>query len=172
MSRVEQNSALSALKFTSIFILKIFSDNFCNSFPKFWLELQTELDVFEEDLTEIKSIFSALGFMTLSSIASIKSQKKLTALESEYIKMRNTDNFEALCEKFPALKEISTFTSGIIATMIDIVAHVNRKKSQRIQIQSMDDESRNAMLEANKKSITEQAKKVYIIYIIYPCVKI
>lgn len=73
---------------------------FENSFPKFWAKLQEELDVNDDDFTEIKSIFSALGYMTSPSIASIKTKKNLGGLESEYIKMRsNTKTLEAVCRQ-------------------------------------------------------------------------
>lgn len=121
-----------------------------NSFPKFWSALQEELDVYDEDLIQVKSVFTALGFMTVSSLASIKTQKKLIGIESEYMKMRsNKVIFEPLCAKFEALKGIESFTSGISATMMDIITHLNPKKMQTMP---GDDEAQKAMLESTKKN--------------------
>lgn len=122
--------------------------------------LEEEMDVNAADLIETKSIFSALGFMTQTSVASIKTQKKLTSLEAEYIKMRSNENaYQAVCNKFPALKSIESFSSGTIATMTDIIAHLNPKKNQAVPI-ILDEESRKAMVETTQKAIVEQAKKI------------
>lgn len=124
------------------------------------MTLQEELDVFEDDLIQIKSIFSALGFMTLSSIASIKTKKNLGGLESEYIKMRsNTNAFGAVCTKFPALEQIESFTSGIKATMADVIKHLNQKSTPQNDV---DEATRKEMLESAQKVVREQAKKVRI----------
>lgn len=121
--------------------------------------IQEDLDVHDDDFIQIKSIFTALGFMTSPSIASIKTQRKLNNIESEYMKMRsNTINFEPLCAKFPALKGIESFTSGITATMMDVITHLNPKKIQ--QAIAVDEVAQEAMLESARKTIVDQAKKV------------
>lgn len=124
--------------------------------------LEEELDVYEADLDQIKSIFTALGFMTMSSIASIKTLKKLNCLESEYMKMRSNKNtFEPLCAKFPSLKGIESFTSGITATMMDVIMHLNPKK---LQSTIADEATQKAMLESTQKTVMEQMKKVRIFW--------
>lgn len=121
--------------------------------------IQEDLDVYDDDFVQIKSILTALGFMTSSSIASIKTQRKLNNIESEYMKIRsNSTNFEPLCAKFPALKGIDSFTSGITATMMDVIAHLNPKKIQ--QAIALDELDQKAMLESSRRTIVEQAKKV------------
>lgn len=70
----------------------------------------------------------------------------------------NTTNFEPLCAKFPALKGIDSFTSGITATMMDVITHLNPKKIQ--QAIALDEIDQKAMLESSRKTIVEQAKKV------------
>lgn len=132
--------------------------HFCGiRFPKFWISLQEELDVGDEDLTQVKSVFTFLGFMTQSSISSIKTSKKLSDLETEYIKQRsNANNLEELCRRFPSLKTIDSFTSGMMATMMGIIAHLNPKKNQLIE--EMDDETQKTL----HKTIFEQSKKVFL----------
>lgn len=157
VSRKKKKSAHSAhsaiFHFADLFFIG-------NSFPKFWDILEEEMDVNAVDLVEIKSIFCALGFMTKTSVASIKTLKKLISLEAEYIKMRsNVNAFQAVCNKFPALESIESFSSGIIATMNDVIAHLNPKKSQAIPI-TLDEEGRKSMAEATQKAIVKQAKQV------------
>lgn len=137
-----------------------FVNSFCfkYSFPKFWATLQEEFDANEGDLVQIKSVFTVLGFMTQSSLASIKTRKNLIGLESEYLKLRsNTNNFEELCGKFPAIKGIDSFTTGLTATMMDVITHLNPKEGQAIPL---DDAMQIGMLETTKKNILEQGKKV------------
>lgn len=131
---------------------------FMNRFPKFWSVLEEELDVYDNDLNQIKSIFTALGFMTSTSIASIKTPKKLSGLESEYMKLRsNTKTFEELCSKLPALKGIDSFTSGIIATMMDVIIHLNPKKPMP---RFLDEEAQKTLVKTSQMTILEQATKV------------
>lgn len=77
----------------------------------------------------------------------------MSDIETEYIKLRsNAKNLEDLCQKFPTLKGIDSFTSGMVATMMGIITHLNPKNIQ------MDDETQKAL----HKTIFEQAKKVFI----------
>lgn len=106
----------------------------------------------------MKSIFTALDYMTLPSIGTIKTLKNLKSLETEYIGMRsNPTIFEEKCNKFPALKGIHSFTSGMIATMMDVVMHLNPKKQATI---CMDEAAQEIMLNTSKETVMVMAKKV------------
>lgn len=79
-----------------------------------------------EDLIEVKSIVTALGYLTRSSVATIKTNKKISALENEYLKMRsNVMKFESVCIRFPHLEVIDSFPTGLITVFNGIVAHLN-----------------------------------------------
>lgn len=115
--QIEQKQIYSAR--SALNLLNLPNHLFINRFPKFWSVLEEELDIYDKDLNQIKLIFTALRFMTSTSIASIKTPKKLSGLESEYMKLRsNTKTFEELCSKLPALKGIDSFTSGIMVACI------------------------------------------------------
>lgn len=62
-----------------------------------------------------------LGYMTKSSIASIKNAGKLNQLENEYAKMRSNKPTE-MFSRFPALKDIDYFTPGMKSIILDIAA--------------------------------------------------
>lgn len=97
--------------------------------------------------------------MTLQSISTIKTAKNLKNLEKEYIGMRTNPNiFEEKCNKFPALKAIHSFSSGMMATMMNVVTHLNPKKEEII----LDDETQEMMLEQSKETVIALAKKVRI----------
>lgn len=103
--------------------------------------------------------------MTLSSIKSIKTVKKLTGLESEFLKLRsNAEVFDELCAKFPALKAIDCFSSGVTATMNDIIIHLNSAKKQAI---GLDESLQKVMLESNRKNVFEQSKKVCLFFLAF-----
>lgn len=126
-------------------------------FPKFWTELQQELDVHEEDLKQIKSIFTALDYRTSSSIAAIKNMKNLKSLEIEFNIMRtNSAIFDEKCSKFPALKEIHSFSSGMKATMMSVIKHLIWKKPAII----LDNAAKEVMFKTSKESVNSLARKV------------
>lgn len=96
-------------------------------FPQFWLDLETDLGDCN-DFSQVKSVLSVLGYLTKSSISTIKNKKVISSLESEYMKLRSNENkFKSSCERFPDLKEIDHFTPGLIAVITELVSHINRK---------------------------------------------
>lgn len=98
-------------------------------FPKFWTDLEQKMDVYCDDFVQVKSVVTALGYLTKTSIASINSKKKIFELENEYMKLRgNIKKFEISCERFPCLKEIDSFSPGLKIILTDIVNHLNVKK--------------------------------------------
>lgn len=150
-------------KIVLLFLIYLLIRFFGNSFPKFWAALQQELDANEEDLMQIKSIFTALDYMTLPSIATIKNVKNLKSLESEYIGMRTNPNiFDEKCNKFPALKGIHSFSSGMIATMMNVVMHLNPKKQAII----VDEVTQEKMLATSKETVMVLAKNVRVLELI------
>lgn len=124
----------------------------CNfrAYPEFWRGLENEMGVTPEDLIEVKSIVTALGYLTRSSVATIRTNKKVSALENEYMKMRsNVTKFETVCARFPHLKAIDSFSTGLITILNGIVVHLNRNLFE------FEDEK----ILVNK--ILEQGRKVY-----------
>lgn len=102
---------------------------------------------------QIKAVLSVLGFLTKSSIATIKTKKNISNLECEYMKLHsNITKFEKLCEKFPELKSIDFFTPGLIAVLTELVGHINCKAKSV----ENDAETEEAILD----KLVEQCKKV------------
>lgn len=84
-----------------------------------------------ENIIEVKSMVTALGYRTKSSVATIKTNKKISALENEYMKMRsNVSKFESVCATFPHLATIDSFSTGLVTILNSIVAHLNRNMSE------------------------------------------
>lgn len=108
---------------------------------------QLEIDETPEDLDDVKSVFTVLGFTTKSSIASIKNAKKIDSLESEYAKIRSSKPDEVF-SRFPALNHVDYFTPGMKAIMLEIVSRL-APKPQPNEIESM-----------VKANVLKQAKKV------------
>lgn len=102
---------------------------------------------------QIKAVLSVIGFLTKSSIATIKTKKNISNLECEYMKLRsNVTKFEKSCEKFPELKSIDFFTSGLIAVLTELVGHINCK-AKPVENDAETDE-------AIVDKLVEQCKKV------------
>lgn len=107
-----------------------------------------------EDFIEVKSIVTALGYRAKSSVATIKTNKKISALENEYMKMRsNKSKFESVCVTFPNLAAIDSFSTGLLTILNSIVAHLNRN------IHEFEDE------ETLIRKIVEQGEKVNNLFI-------
>lgn len=118
-------------------------------FPEFWHDLENEMGAKPEDFIEVKSIVTALGYRAKSSVATIKTNKKISALENEYMKMRsNKCKFESVCATFPQLAAIDSFSTGLITILNSIVAHLNQN------INEFEDEKTLI------QKIVEQAEKV------------
>lgn len=94
-------------------------------FPKFWKDVETELDEHEDDLITVKSILSALGYKTKGSIAAIKNAKNISNLEKEYMAMFANNDMSDILKKYPELKTINKFTPGMKAMLLVIVSHLN-----------------------------------------------
>ncbi|XP_055307854.1 uncharacterized protein LOC129571981 [Sitodiplosis mosellana] len=83
--------------------------------------------------------------------------KSLKKLEIELNGLRsNPTIFEEKCNKFPELKETHAFTSGLIATMMNVINHLN-PKMPAIVVNEVDHET---VLTASKDMVMVQAKKV------------
>lgn len=96
----------------------------------FWDTVEVELNTDSDDLCQAKSVFSCLGYLTKSSIASLKTKKKVDALEMEYSRLRWPEKkFEVNLKRYPALEGIDEFTPGLKAVMFQIVSHLNRSEN-------------------------------------------
>lgn len=93
--------------------------------------------------------------MTASSIASIKTKQNLRALESEFLQMRSSSGFAAACTKYPDLQAIESFSSGMKATMTDVIMHLNPKSVLKIGLSEPAQD-----LESQRNDVYEKAKKV------------
>lgn len=65
------------------------------------------MNVDPSEVHDAVSVFSALGYSSRMSFATIKTQKNIKKLEDEYVRLRLTESkFNKICEKFPTLAEI------------------------------------------------------------------
>lgn len=76
----------------------------------------------------------------------------------------NTAAFQVVCNKFPALENIESFSSGTLTTLCDVVAHLNPKNIRAVSMDLDDDGHGHSMIDKNKKAIIEQAKKGFVFY--------
>lgn len=96
-------------------------------FPKFWLDLENELDEHAEDLIQVKSVYTVLGYLTKTSIASIKTTRKIAGLETDYLKIISS-NPEDVFTRYPDLRRVNSFTPGMKTMMVNIAGHLNESK--------------------------------------------
>lgn len=120
------------------------------SYPKFWDDLESDLGEHSDDLVPVKSVLTALGYSTKSSVAAIKTAKNVSNLEKDFLQLFSSKSIDETLEKFPALKSIKSFTPGMKAVIYEVVTHLN----QMAKLQCFE----NA--EAIKEKMFEQAKKV------------
>lgn len=85
-----------------------------SDFPKFW----TELDEDPNDLVDVMSVLTVLGFKTKSSLSSIKSTRIIDRLEADYAKMRSNKPHE-MFTRYPALEKIDFFSPGMKKIILD-----------------------------------------------------
>lgn len=97
---------------------------FGRKFPSFWKVIEDELSAEPDELDQVKAVFTALGYTTKTSIASIKTKKKIQCLESDFVKIRLM-KLDSLCERFPVLKDVHFFGPGLQAVMLQIIKHLN-----------------------------------------------
>lgn len=119
-------------------------------FPKFWLDLEAQRGEYAEDLIQVKSVYTILGFSTKQSVASIKTARKINSLESEYLKIVSA-NAEGIFARYSELKQIQSFTPGMKLMMINIATHLNESKQGGTS---------DNCVEKIRKNIFERAKKV------------
>lgn len=125
-----------------------------SKYPQFWDELEKELSEHSNDLDQVKSVLTILGYMTKSSIVSIKTLKKVENLECEYTKMRSI-KLEEMNSRFPTLKFIDSFTPGMKTIIMDVASNLNKKPKELMG---------HADLDAMKAKVCVMAKKVFIIH--------
>lgn len=123
-------------------------------FPKFWSDLETELDEHTEDLKQVKSVYTVLGYSTRTSIASIKTNRKITGLEADYLKIISS-NPEEVFSRYPDLKLVNSFTPGMKTMMINIATHLSESK----QCEYLPECARKI-----KDEVFDKAKKVSCFY--------
>lgn len=87
------------------------------------------MNVDPNDIQDAVSVFSALGFSTRMSITTIKTMKDIKRLQDDYVRMRLMESkFTKICEKFPSLAEIDSFSPGLIAVMLQIATYLRKPK--------------------------------------------
>lgn len=97
---------------------------FCSysQFPQFWAELDDD----QNDLVEVKSILTVLGYVSKTSVSSIKTQKVINRLECEYAKMRSNKPTE-MFSRFPALQHVDFFAPGLKTIILDLATRFSPK---------------------------------------------
>lgn len=127
----------------------------CSTFPQFWETLEQGLEVDADDIAQAKSVLTALGFLTKSSIASIRTPKRVRSLERDFTKIRlSPAKFDLLCSRYPLLSEIDLFTPGLGAVLLGIVNHLNWNE----YLSSSDSKGE----EQTKKTILQRVQKVFL----------
>lgn len=104
-------------------------------FPQFWATLQTELDEHADDLNQVKSVLTILGYKTKKSIATLKTAKKIDDLELAYTKMKSNSS-QSITASFPDLGSIDSFTPGMKSIIMDIGIHLNRRLKNSLAVDS------------------------------------
>lgn len=107
----------------------IFLEYSARKLPSFWDDVVEQMNVDPDDVQDAVSVFSALGFSTRMSIATIKTIKNIKKLEDDYVRLRLMESkFSKICEKFPSLSEIESFSPGLIAVMSQITTFLRKPK--------------------------------------------
>lgn len=97
-----------------------------SKYPHFWEDIEQEMNIKTGDIDLAKSIFTALGFMTRETVAELKTKKRVTDLEKDFLKIRgNFDRYKELCDNNPLLKHVDNFAAGIEACLVQIVHFLN-----------------------------------------------
>lgn len=95
--------------------------------PDFWHEIESKLDCKSEEILIPKVILSILSYTTKSSIAALKSKKAVKNLEDEFLKRKSTTTLlDKHYEKYPFLREIICFPSGLQITLMQIASFMSR----------------------------------------------
>lgn len=100
------------------------------------------MNIKEGDIDLVKSIFSALGYMTRETVTEIKSRKKINELEKDFLFIRsNYERFQELTKIFPLLKYVDHFSPGIEACLFQIIHFLNsdEKRDEYILKKLVDD---------------------------------
>lgn len=80
-----------------------------------------------EDVQTPNIILSILGYTTKNSIAALKSKKSVQNLENEFLKRKNTSTLiDKHYEKYPFLRDIICFPSGLQVTLLQIALFVSQ----------------------------------------------
>lgn len=61
---------------------------FVRKVPNFWDAIVSDMNVDPDDVLDAVSVYSALGFSTRMSIATIKTIKNIKTLEDDYVRLR------------------------------------------------------------------------------------
>lgn len=113
--------------------------------------MESELEEHPDDLVPVKSVLTALGYTTKSSVASIKTAKNVSNLEKDLLQLHATFNANnPIFGEFPALVNIKSFTPGMRTIIFEIVCHLN----QMVKSKSFE------TTENTKKKMFEQGKMV------------
>lgn len=114
-----------------------------------------EIGVDPDDFKPVKSVLTVLGYLSKSTIATLKTKKKVNDLEVDYMKLRsNINKFNALCVRFPELKEIDTSPSGLVANIKDIAGRLSQSE---INVEFDDEQS-------ILQKLLAQGKKVWLLF--------
>lgn len=91
------------------------------------MEFEKLLGEHSEDVRQVKSVLTVLGYLTKSSLATIKTKSNVLQLEKDYMKIRqNSTKFGTACVKYPELIEVDSFTPGLMANIMNIAAHIKK----------------------------------------------
>lgn len=98
--------------------------------------------------------------MTKSSIASLKTPKKIALLESEYTRMLS-NNSEGMFARFPELRSVHSITSGMRCTILDIASHLNRVFKTANQAEDPQTIKNNILEQLRKVNLTLQLYRLF-----------
>lgn len=62
-------------------------------FPEFWQTIEERMNYNPSDISNVKKILTICGFTTIQNISILSQTKKLEALELEFFKMKEAEQF-------------------------------------------------------------------------------
>lgn len=141
------------LHFSSICKLTVFLRV---SFPKFWDDLEGELDEHKEDLLTVKSVLTVMGFTTKSSIVALKSMKSIVDMGLSFTEMTASKDGSDILKQYAALNDVKSFSVGMKTMILQIVNHLKGKAKPKKQTKATVDGD----LESIQRKMFEHAQKV------------
>lgn len=97
---------------------------FVHSFPEFWNQIETNLDLDPNGIRNIKELLTLLEYKTIQSVTKLADKKQVFLLEREFTHFKNSN--ASLVADYPNLLNLK-FCSGFISTLMDIAKKIKKR---------------------------------------------